>query len=71
MAALPGVVSAGILGSSDTFLPPDALLRGAANYGSGQRMEQLGHKLLQGQAVTVVFLGGSITWGRVSLPSHM
>lgn len=55
-----------ILGGMPTFLPPDAIARGTSNYGSGDRMERLGHKLLQGQPVTVAFLGGSITWGRVS-----
>ena len=54
-----------MLGGGRTFLPPSALERGTSNYGSGQRMERLGLKLLQGQSVTVTFLGGSITWGRV------
>ncbi|EFN59953.1 expressed protein [Chlorella variabilis] len=64
LAALGGGGGVQILGAKQTFLPPDALLRGTSNYGSGQRMERLGHKLLQGQPITVAFLGGSITWGR-------
>lgn len=28
-------------------------------------MERLGRKLLEGRPITVAFLGGSITWGRV------
>ena len=54
-----------MLGGNRTFLPPSAIERGTSNYGSGLRMERLGQKLLQGQPVTVTFLGGSITWGRV------
>lgn len=59
-------LGAQIVGGHGGFLPPDALRRGIASYGSGARMERLGHKLLQGQPLTVAFLGGSITWGRVS-----
>ncbi|PSC68178.1 Acyl-coenzyme A thioesterase THEM4 isoform A [Micractinium conductrix] len=55
----PQVINGGRL-----FLPGDALRRGTTAYGSGQRMERLGAKLLAGQPVTVTFLGGSITWGR-------
>ena len=54
-----------ILGEPQPFLPPDALARGVSTYGSGQRFERLGRKLLDGQPITVAFLGGSITWGRV------
>jgi hypothetical protein len=54
-----------VLGGERTFLPPSAIERGTSNYGTGLRMERLGQKLLQGQSVTVTFLGGSITWGRV------
>lgn len=53
-----------IINGGKPFLPADALRRGTANFGSGQRMERLGQKLLAGQPVTVTFLGGSITWGR-------
>ncbi|KAI7842833.1 hypothetical protein COHA_003579 [Chlorella ohadii] len=53
-----------ILGEPQPFLPPDALARGVSTYGSGQRFERLGRKLLDGQPITVAFLGGSITWGR-------
>lgn len=56
-----------IINGGRAFLPGDALRRGTANYGSGQRMERLGQKLLAGQPVTITFLGGSITWGRVSV----
>lgn len=54
-----------ILGEPHPFLPNDALLRGTSNFGSGDRMRRLGAKLLAGEPVTVAFLGGSITWGRV------
>lgn len=55
-----------VINGGRLFLPGDALRRGTTAYGSGQRMERLGAKLLAGQPVTVTFLGGSITWGRVS-----
>ena len=54
-----------IMGERRPFLPADALQRGTANFGSGSRFERLGHKLLAGRPITVSFLGGSITWGRV------
>lgn len=56
-----------IINERRPFLPAEALRRGTANFGSGQRFERLGHKLLAGKPITVAFLGGSITWGRVSL----
>lgn len=62
LAAAPQIINGG-----KPFLPVDALQRGTSNFGSGQRMERLGQKLLAGQPVTVTFLGGSITWGRVRI----
>lgn len=62
----PPSAPAQIINGGKPFLPVDALRRGTASYGSGQRMERLGQKLLAGEPVTVTFLGGSITWGRVS-----
>lgn len=53
------------MGEQQTFLPADALRRGVANFGSGDRFQRLGHKLLAGRPITVSFLGGSVTWGQV------
>ena len=42
------------MGEPQPFLPPDALARGVATYGSGQRFERLGRKLLENWLVWLV-----------------
>lgn len=45
------------------LLPPDALRRGLSYVGGGERLAALARKLLAGEAVSVVTLGGSVTQG--------
>lgn len=45
------------------LLPPDALRRGLSYVGGGERLAALSRKLLAGEAVSVVTLGGSVTQG--------
>eukprot|EP00887_Chlorella_sp_A99_P003009 scaffold9.g3009.t1 len=44
-------------------LPADAIARGLGPLGSGGRLSAFAAKLLAGQPVTVVMLGGSVTYG--------
>ncbi|PRW60464.1 expressed protein isoform A [Chlorella sorokiniana] len=44
-------------------LSSDQLKRGLSFYGTGRRMERLVAKLMAGQPVTAVTIGGSVTWG--------
>ena len=44
-------------------LLPDALARGLGPLGSGSQMAALARKLLSGQRITAVVLGGSVTYG--------
>ncbi|EFN56843.1 hypothetical protein CHLNCDRAFT_144427 [Chlorella variabilis] len=44
-------------------LPEHELLKGLVSYGDMSRMRRFFTKLLSGQAVTVVSIGGSVSWG--------
>ncbi|PSC75343.1 hypothetical protein C2E20_1137 [Micractinium conductrix] len=45
-------------------LMPKQLRRGLSYYGSGARIERLAARLLSGEAITAVTIGGSVTLGR-------
>ena len=61
----------------EPVLPPDALRRGGASQTGNEHLTAFVNKLLTGQAVSVVTLGGSVTFGagltdlNLSYPNHL
>ncbi|PSC68096.1 hypothetical protein C2E20_8274 [Micractinium conductrix] len=53
------------------LLSPGQLRRGLAFYGSGRRIERVAARLLAGQAITAVTLGGSVTIGAGSTRTNV